>query len=233
MAKEKIAKTNAARLLDKDKIKYELVPYEVDENDLSCVHVAATLGENIEQVFKTLVLHGDKSGYFVCVIPGEHEIDLKMAAKVSGNKKCDLIHVKELLPLTGYIRGGCSHIGMKKHFPTYIHHTCNDYPYIYFIALFGYYPILKGAFEFKIKNRAVQYILKFAVFNVAAIGSFFVATWLLSIPTDEFTVFGFYVPWAFLIAGNIFFLLYDYAITVFVMQYVRRLRGKIFGNFHK
>lgn len=77
MAKEKIAKTNAARLLDKDKIKYELVPYEVDENDLSCVHVAATLGENIEQVFKTLVLHGDKSGYFVCVIPGEHEIDLK------------------------------------------------------------------------------------------------------------------------------------------------------------
>ena len=71
---------------------------------------------------------------------------------------------------------------------------------IYFIALFGYYPILKGAFEFKIKNRAVQYILKFAVFNVAAIGSFFVATWLLSIPTDEFTVFGFYIPWAFLIA---------------------------------
>ena len=67
---------------------------------------------------------------------------------------------------------------------------------IYFIALFGYYPILKGAFEFKIKNRAVQYILKFAVFNVAAIGSFFAATWLLSIPTDEFTVFGFYVPWA-------------------------------------
>ena len=91
MAKEKISKTNVARLLDKDKIKYELVPYEVDENDLSCVHVAATLGENIEQVFKTLVLHGDKSGYFVCVIPGEHEIDLKLAAKLSGNKKCDLI----------------------------------------------------------------------------------------------------------------------------------------------
>ena len=98
MAKEKIAKTNAARLLDKDKIKYELVPYEVDENDLSCVHVAATLGENIEQVFKTLVLHGDKSGYFVCVIPGEHEIDLKMAAKVSGNKKCDLIPVRKSSP---------------------------------------------------------------------------------------------------------------------------------------
>ena len=105
MAKDKIAKTNAARLLDRDKVKYELVPYEVDENDLSCVHVAATLGENIEQVFKTLVLQGDKSGYFVCVIPGEHEIDLKLAAKISGNKKCDLIPMKELLPLTGYIRG--------------------------------------------------------------------------------------------------------------------------------
>ena len=109
------------------KIHYELVPYEVDENDLSCIHVAASLGENIEQVFKTLVLHGDKSGYFVCVIPGEHEVDLKMAAKVSGNKKCDLIPMKELLPLTGYIRGGCSPIGMKKHFPTYIHHTCKDF----------------------------------------------------------------------------------------------------------
>ena len=129
MAKEKIAKTNAARLLDKDKIAYELIPYEVDENDLSCIHVAASLGEDIEQVFKTLVLHGDKSGYFVCVIPGEHEIDLKMAAK-----KCDLIPMKELLPLTGYIRGGCSPIGMKKHFPTYIHPTCNDHPFIYVSA---------------------------------------------------------------------------------------------------
>lgn len=132
--KEKIAKTNAARLLDRDKVPYELVPYEVDEKDLSCKHVAATLNENIEQVFKTLVLHGEKSGYFVCVVPGEHEIDLKKAAKVSGNKKCDLIPMKELLPLTGYIRGGCSPIGMKKHFPTYIHATCNDFPYIYVSA---------------------------------------------------------------------------------------------------
>lgn len=85
--KEKIAKTNAARLLDKAKVSYELIPYEVDENDLSAIHVAASLGENIEQVFKTLVLHGDKTGHFVCVIPGEHEVDLKLAAKVSGNKK--------------------------------------------------------------------------------------------------------------------------------------------------
>lgn len=130
----KINKTNAARLLDKAKIPYELIPYEVDENDLSAIHVADSLGENIEQVFKTLVLHGDKNGYFVCVIPGEHEVDLKLAAKASGNKKCDLILMKELLPLTGYIRGGCTPIGMKKPFPTYIHESCLNYPYIYISA---------------------------------------------------------------------------------------------------
>ena len=130
----KINKTNVARLLDKAKVTYELIPYEVDENDLSAIHVAASLGEDMECVFKTLVLHGDKSGYFVCVIPGEHEVDLKMAAKASGNKKCDLIPMKELLPLTGYIRGGCSPIGMKKHFPTYIHSTCLDHDFIYVSA---------------------------------------------------------------------------------------------------
>lgn len=132
--KDKINKTNVARLLDKAGVTYELIPYEVDENDLSAVHVAQSLGEDIERVFKTLVLHGDKSGYFVCVIPGEHEVDLKLAAKVSGNKKCDLIPMKELLPLTGYIRGGCSPIGMKKHFPTYIHQSCQEFDYIYISA---------------------------------------------------------------------------------------------------
>lgn len=96
--------------------------------------MADSLGENIEQVFKTLVLHGDKNGHFVCVIPGEHEVDLKLAAKASGNKKCDLIPMKELLPLTGYIRGGCTPIGMKKPFPTYIHESCLNYPYIYISA---------------------------------------------------------------------------------------------------
>lgn len=96
--------------------------------------LADSLGENIEQVFKTLVLHGDKNGHFVCVIPGEHEVDLKLAAKASGNKKCDLIPMKELLPLTGYIRGGCTPIGMKKPFPTYIHESCLNYPYIYISA---------------------------------------------------------------------------------------------------
>ena len=127
----KINKTNAARLLDKAKIAYELIPYEVDENDLSAVHVAASLGEDINCVFKTLILHGDKSGYFVCVIPGEHEVDLKLAAKASGNKKCDLIPVKELLPLTGYIRGGCSPIGMKKQFPTFVHETAAALPTLF------------------------------------------------------------------------------------------------------
>ena len=134
MAKDKIAKTNAARLLDRDKVKYELVPYEVDENDLAATHVAAQLGENIEQVFKTLVLHGDRGGYFVCVIPGDHELDLKVAAKVSGNKKVDLIPMKELLPITGYVRGGCSPIGMKKEFPTFIHASCLKFEYIYISA---------------------------------------------------------------------------------------------------
>lgn len=134
MKSEKINKTNVARLLDKAKIAYQLVAYEVDENDLSAIHVAAQLGENIEQVFKTLVLHGDKNGYLVCVIPGACEVDLKKAAKVSGNKKVEMLHMKELLPVTGYIRGGCSPIGMKKAFPTYFHSTCMDFEYIYVSA---------------------------------------------------------------------------------------------------
>lgn len=130
----KINKTNVARLLDKAKIAYQLVAYEVDENDLSAIHVAEQLGEDVEQVFKTLILHGDKNGYFVCVIPGADEVDLKKAAKVSGNKKCEMIPVKELLPLTGYIRGGCSPIGMKKLFPTYIHQTAAHFEQIYISA---------------------------------------------------------------------------------------------------
>ncbi|MBO7651362.1 MAG: Cys-tRNA(Pro) deacylase [Bacteroidales bacterium] len=134
MAKDKIQKTNAARLLDSKKIAYELIPYEVDGNDLSAVHIATQLGEPIERVFKTLVLHGDRSGYFVCVIPGDKEVDLKLAAKVTCNKSCNLIPMKELLPLTGYIRGGCSPIGMKKPFPTFIHSTCKDFDFIYVSA---------------------------------------------------------------------------------------------------
>jgi len=88
MKSKETKKTNVARLLDHDNIKYELVAYEVDENDLSAVHVAESLGEDIKQVFKTIVLHGDKSGNIVCVVPGDAEVDLKKAAQVSGNKKC-------------------------------------------------------------------------------------------------------------------------------------------------
>ncbi|MDL2241978.1 Cys-tRNA(Pro) deacylase [Bacteroidales bacterium OttesenSCG-928-L03] len=130
----KINKTNAARLLDKAKVSYELIPYEVDESDLSAVHVAEQLGENVDQVFKTLVLKGDKTGHFVCIIPGAEELDLKKAAKVSDNKSCDMIPMKDLLATTGYIRGACSPIGMKKLFPTYIHPTCSDYECIYISA---------------------------------------------------------------------------------------------------
>jgi len=130
----KINKTNAARILDSNKINYELVPYTVDESDLAATHVAAELGEDIAQVFKTLVLRGDRNGLLVCVIPGDKEVDLKKAAKLSGNKKVEMIAMKELLPLTGYIRGGCCPIGMKKPFPTWIHSTCMDFPFIYISA---------------------------------------------------------------------------------------------------
>jgi len=127
----KINKTNAARLLDQLKIPYELIPYEVDENDLGAQHIAAQLGQPIELLFKTLVLRGDKTGLVVCVIPGAEEVDLKKAARVTGNKKLEMIHVKELLPLTGYIRGGCSPIGMKKALPTWFHESIMLYDTVY------------------------------------------------------------------------------------------------------
>jgi len=129
-----VEKTNAARLLDRAKISYQLIPYEVDESDLSAVHVAELLQEPIEQIFKTLVLRGDKTGFFVCIIPGAEELDLKKAAKISGNKSCDMIPMKDLLQVTGYIRGACSPLGMKKQFPTFIHETCADFDQIYVSA---------------------------------------------------------------------------------------------------
>jgi Cys-tRNA(Pro)/Cys-tRNA(Cys) deacylase len=127
-------KTNAARLLDAAGIQYELIPYAFTEDDLSAQHVAAELGEDIDRVFKTLVLRGDRTGCFVCVIPGDFEVDLKVAARISGNKSCEMLHLKELLPTTGYIRGGCSPIGMKKPFPTYIHESALLYDFIYISA---------------------------------------------------------------------------------------------------
>ena len=133
MAK-KIEKTNAARLLDRAGIAYELLPYEVDENALAATHVAESLGEPIERVYTTLVLRGDRNGHFVCVVQGDREVDLKAAAKASGNKSADLIPMKELLPTTGYIRGGCSPIGMKRRFPTFIDSSCEAFDYIYISA---------------------------------------------------------------------------------------------------
>ena len=130
----KIEKTNAARLLDKARIPYKLIPYEFDENDLAAQHVADSLGQDIARVFKTLVLHGDRTGHIVCVVPGNAEVDLKALAKASGNKKVEMIAMKDLLGVTGYIRGGCSPIGMKKRFPTYIHESCLGHEYIYISA---------------------------------------------------------------------------------------------------
>ena len=119
-------KTNAMRLLDAAKIKYEVCEYEVDENNLAGTHVAEQIGLPLEMVFKTIVTKGDKTGYMVFCIPCDKEINLKKAAAVTGNKKIEPIHVKDLLGLTGYIRGGCSPVGMKKKFPTYFDASVND-----------------------------------------------------------------------------------------------------------
>ena len=127
-------KTNAARILDRMKIPYSLVEYDVDPDNLAADPVAEELGEPIEQVFKTLVLRGDKNGVFVCVVAGNREVDLKKAAKASGNKKAEMIAMKELLPLTGYIRGGCTSIGMKKKFPTFLSEDALEFPFIYVSA---------------------------------------------------------------------------------------------------
>ena len=113
---------------------FRSVTYQVDESDLSAVHVADQLNQNVKQVFKTLILKGDKTGYFVCIIPGDDEVNLKKAAKVSGNKNAEMIPMKDLLSVTGYIRGGCSPIGMKKIYPTYIHESSTDFEYIYISA---------------------------------------------------------------------------------------------------
>ena len=115
-----MTKTNAMRMLDAAKIPYEALEYEVDEKDLSGVHIAESLCFPPEQMFKTLVARGDKNGVAVFCIPVAEELNLKYAASVSGNKKLELLPVKELLGVTGYIRGGCSPIGMKKKFPTWV-----------------------------------------------------------------------------------------------------------------
>lgn len=134
MAEASTQKTNAARLLDAAGISYSLIPYSYDPEDLAAAHVAEELGEDIGQVFKTLVLRGDRTDLFVCVMPGDMEVDLKVAARISGNKSCQMLHVKELLPATGYIRGGCSPIGMKKPLRTFIYESAQLYDYIFVSA---------------------------------------------------------------------------------------------------
>lgn len=118
-----MTKTNAIRLMEQAGIPIRVMEYKVDESDLSGLHAAAELDMPPEQIFKTLVAKGDKTGICVFCIPVCCELDLKKAAKVSGNKKVELIHVKDLLSYTGYIRGGCSPVGMKKVYPTYIEET--------------------------------------------------------------------------------------------------------------
>lgn len=130
----KIQKTNAARILDKAGIPYTLAAYEVDESDLGAAHLAARLGEDVNRIFKTLVLKGDRTGYFVCVIPGGKELDLKKAAAASGNKSCAMIPMKDLRTVTGYIRGGCSPIGMKKPFPSFVDASAEEHDSIYVSA---------------------------------------------------------------------------------------------------
>ena len=120
-------KTNAVRLVEQAKIPCREHFYEFDENDLSGLHAAEALGRDPEEVFKTLVARGAKTGINVFCIPVCCELDLKKAAKAAGDKNMELIHVKELLALTGYIRGGCSPVGMKKKYPTYFDETCELY----------------------------------------------------------------------------------------------------------
>ena len=123
----KITKTNAMRQLDAAKIKYEIMEYVPDESDLSGTHIAEQIGLPCERVFKTLVTVGDKNGINVICIPANLEIDLKAAAVATGNKRLEMLKTADLLATTGYIRGGCSPVGMKKKFPTYIDATAVDY----------------------------------------------------------------------------------------------------------
>jgi len=123
-------KTNAARYLDRLKIDYKLVQYEVDEADLSAETVARKVNLPLEQVFKTLVVRGDKTGVLMACLPGNTELDLKAMASVSGNKNVEMVHVGEIQQLTGYIRGGVSPIGTKKQYPIFLDERAMGFPFI-------------------------------------------------------------------------------------------------------
>ncbi|EGP5171788.1 Cys-tRNA(Pro) deacylase [Enterococcus faecium] len=130
MAKKKIVKTNAIRMVEQKKIPYTEHECEWDESHLSASSVAEQLPESQSRIFKTLVAVGNVTGPLVAVIPGEAELNLKKLAKVSGNKKVEMLHLKDLEATTGYIRGGCSPIGMKKLFPTYLDQIAESYEQI-------------------------------------------------------------------------------------------------------
>lgn len=132
--KDKIEKTNAMRQLDSVGIEHAIGEYEYDETELSGEHAAEALGISKDEIFKTLVTRSNTGDYFVFVVPVASELNLKKAASAAGVKKIEMIHVKELLPLTGYVRGGCSPIGMKKPFPTFIDETAILYDRIYISA---------------------------------------------------------------------------------------------------
>ena len=131
MKKHKIEKTNAMRMLDQSNIPYETGEYEYDESDLSGDHVADYLGISKEEIFNTLVTRGNDNELYVFVVPVSGELDLKKAAAAAGVKKVEMIHVKEIFNLTGYLRGGCSPIGMKKQYPTFIDETAILFDKIY------------------------------------------------------------------------------------------------------
>lgn len=123
-------KTNAARILDAQGVRYEIRSYEVDEQDLGAAHVAAAIGMPLAQVFKTLVVKGDRTGIMLVCLPGEGELDLKALAAASGNKKADLVPLKDVQPLTGYVRGGVSPIGTKKKYSVFLDNSAADWPII-------------------------------------------------------------------------------------------------------
>lgn len=131
---ERMKKTNVARILDRAKIEYEIFDYDVDPIELGAERVAEKTGQHIRHIYKTLVLSGDKSGVIVVCIPGSSELNLKAIAQISGNKKCAMVPMKEIQELTGYIRGGCSPLGMKKQFPTYLDQSALDLEYVFVSA---------------------------------------------------------------------------------------------------
>ncbi len=127
-------KTNAARILNRHKIVYDLLEYSVNETELGAEHVAKSIGQDVEQVFKTIVLKGDKTGIIVAVVPGNAGVNLKALASLSANKKILPLPLKEVQPITGYIRGGCSPVGMKKQYPTFMDRSAENFDVIYISA---------------------------------------------------------------------------------------------------